>query len=310
MAVATASNLADDMLLRAYAARGDAGAFAELVRRYAGMVYATARRVTGNPAVAEDVSQDCFLRLAQKSAAVTGSVAAWLHRTCVNRSLEIIRAERARKQREAAVVTAPKLSADDAGELIASVDEALATLPDDLRVVLTEHFLCNRSQMELAAMLGVSQSTVSRRIDDGVERVRSKLREQGWAAPIAIPILLHEAARQGAAAPAALSGALTKIGLSGIGAGVVTGKAAAVAKDVVAATLAKVAVVMGLLLSLAAGGLLIRSYFLPPPVRQVIVPSAATTTQASADSDDHDDHDDKDDTDIVPPKSAKPDLKP
>jgi RNA polymerase sigma factor (sigma-70 family) len=306
---AVTSSLADDMLLRAYAARGDAGAFAELVRRYAGMVYATARRVTGNPAVAEDVSQDCFLRLAQKSAAVSGSVAAWLHRTCVNRSLEVIRAERARKQREAAAV---KPAADDAGELIASVDEALTTLPDDLRVILTEHFLCNRTQMELAAMMGVSQSTVSRRIDDGVERVRSKLREDGWAAPIAIPILLHEAARQGATAPAALSGALTKIGLSGIGAGVATGKAAgaAVANDAVAAMLAKIAVVIGLLLSITAGGLLIRSYFLPPPVRQVVVPSAATTTQASAEADDHDDHDDKDDTDVVSPKSAKPNLQP
>jgi RNA polymerase sigma factor (sigma-70 family) len=306
---AVTSSLADDMLLRAYAARGDAGAFAELVRRYAGMVYATARRVTGNPAVAEDVSQDCFLRLAQKSAAVSGSVAAWLHRTCVNRSLEVIRAERARKQREAAAV---KPAADDAGELIASVDEALTTLPDDLRVILTEHFLCNRTQMELAAMMGVSQSTVSRRIDDGVERVRSKLREDGWAAPIAIPILLHEAARQAATAPAALSGALTKIGLSGIGAGVATGKAAgaAVANDAVAAMLAKIAVVIGLLLSITAGGLLIRSYFLPPPFRQVVVPSAATTTQASAEADDHDDHDDKDDTDVVSPKSAKPNLQP
>lgn len=306
---AVTSSLADDMLLRAYAARGDAGAFAELVRRYAGMVYATARRVTGNPAVAEDVSQDCFLRLAQKSAAVSGSVAAWLHRTCVNRSLEVIRAERARKQREAAAV---KPAADDAGELIASVDEALTTLPDDLRVILTEHFLCNRTQMELAAMMGVSQSTVSRRIDDGVERVRSKLRDDGWAAPIAIPILLHEAARQAATAPAALSGALTKIGLSGIGAGVATGKAAgaAVANDAVAAMLAKIAVVIGLLLSITAGGLLIRSYFLPPPVRQVVVPSAATTTQASAEADDHDDHDDKDDIDVVSPTSAKPNLQP
>jgi RNA polymerase sigma-70 factor (ECF subfamily) len=278
------------------------------------MVYATARRVTGNPAVAEDVSQDCFLRLAQKSAAVSGSVAAWLHRTCVNRSLEVIRTERARKQREAAVVAAPKPSTDDAGELIASVDEALATLPDDLRVVLTEYFLCNRSQMELAAMMAVSQSTISRKIDDGVERVRSKLREDGWAAPIAIPLLLHEAARQGATAPAALSGALTKIGLSGIGAGIGTGNAAAaaVAKDAVAAALAKTAILIGLLLSVSAGALLIRSYFLPPPVRQVVVPSAVTT-QASVDADDHDDHDDhddKDDTDVVPPKSAKPNLQP
>jgi hypothetical protein len=38
--------------LRSYAARGDAAAFTELVRRYADLVYATARRVTGSSAAA------------------------------------------------------------------------------------------------------------------------------------------------------------------------------------------------------------------------------------------------------------------
>src|SRR6476660_738395 len=89
----------DSMLLREYASRGDAAAFAELVRRYADMVYATARRVTGSASAAEDVAQDCFLRLAQGSAATRGSLAAWLHRTSLHRSLEIVRAEEARKRR-------------------------------------------------------------------------------------------------------------------------------------------------------------------------------------------------------------------
>src|SRR5437016_5185574 len=78
----------DAALLRQYARGGDAAAFAELVRRYADMVYATARRVTGSDDDALDVSQDCFLRLARGSAAITGSLAAWLHRTSLNRARE------------------------------------------------------------------------------------------------------------------------------------------------------------------------------------------------------------------------------
>src|SRR6188474_374355 len=96
----------DAALLRTYAARGDAAAFAELVRRYADLVYATARRVTGSSAAAEDVAQDCFLALAMHSAKIRGSVAAWLHRTTLNRSLELLRSERARKQREIAAAEA------------------------------------------------------------------------------------------------------------------------------------------------------------------------------------------------------------
>src|SRR5213082_126073 len=95
----------DATLLRSYAADGDAAAFAELVRRYADMVYATARRVTGSATAAEDVAQDCFLRLAQYSATITGSLAAWLHRTSLNRALEVVRSERARKRRESAAIS-------------------------------------------------------------------------------------------------------------------------------------------------------------------------------------------------------------
>src|SRR5688572_16966348 len=153
----------DASLLRTYAARGDAAAFAELVRRYADLVYATARRVTGSSAAAEDVAQDCFLSLATHSAAIRGSVPAWLHRASLNRSLEILRSEQARKQREtaaaaaaaaAAAVTAGEAAspaARESAQIIAHVDEAIATLPDELRVAVTEHFLCGRTQTELAA---------------------------------------------------------------------------------------------------------------------------------------------------------------
>src|SRR5438132_5557112 len=132
----------DAMLLRSYAADGDAAAFAELVRRYADMVYATARRVTGSATAAEDVAQDCFLRLAQYSASITGSLAAWLHRTSLNRSLEVVRSERARRRREGAAISEKSDEHDESRELIARVDEALAALPEELRFVVTEHCLC------------------------------------------------------------------------------------------------------------------------------------------------------------------------
>ena len=48
----------DAMLVREFAETRSESAFAELVRRYADLVYATARRVTGSSAVAEDVAQE------------------------------------------------------------------------------------------------------------------------------------------------------------------------------------------------------------------------------------------------------------
>lgn len=214
--------IADDLLLlRAYATSADARAFAELVKRYADMVYATARRVTGDTSAAEDVAQDCFLKLAQSSATVRDSLGAWLHRTSLNRSLELLRSDRARQLREAQAILRQHHQADDeSAQLILRVDEALAALPDELRVPITEHFLCGRTQTELAAAMGVNQSTIQRRIEKGLQELRLRLHrdersgDEGSKSHASLPSLL--AGFSQTAAPDTLRQGLIKIGLSGV----------------------------------------------------------------------------------------------
>jgi len=77
----------DDSLLQRYAQTRDADAFAELTRRYAGLVYGACLRVTGNHADAEDVAQECFLELAQKASAITVSLPGWLHMLAQRRAI-------------------------------------------------------------------------------------------------------------------------------------------------------------------------------------------------------------------------------
>jgi RNA polymerase sigma-70 factor (ECF subfamily) len=218
----------DVALLHSYAAGGDARAFAELVRRYSGMVYTTARRVTGDSAAAEDVSQDCFLRLAQSSAAIRGSLAAWLHRTSLNRSLQLLRSERARRLREAQAIPPSRDQSEDAPALIRRVDQALDSLPSEARELITEHFLCGKSQTELALAMGLNQSTVQRRIEKGLAELRRRLRDDDdpQLAMAALPLLLKDLGD--ATAPVTCCQALTKIGLSGVG-GAISARAGAFA---------------------------------------------------------------------------------
>ncbi|MFC1737092.1 RNA polymerase sigma factor, partial [Candidatus Hydrogenedentota bacterium] len=90
----------DTALLRRWVDRRDADAFNELANRYAGMVYATCMRVLGNQADAEEVTQDCFLRLAEGDAPVRRSFGGWLHRLATHRCLNRIRSEKRRSLRE------------------------------------------------------------------------------------------------------------------------------------------------------------------------------------------------------------------
>lgn len=88
-------NQTDELLLRRWV-RGDREAFDALYRRYAPRVYGTALRLTGRAEEAEDVLQEVFLQLARHAAGLRRgmALAAWLYRTTMNRSFDLLRKRR------------------------------------------------------------------------------------------------------------------------------------------------------------------------------------------------------------------------
>src|ERR1035437_3539114 len=74
----------DDLtLLREYAARDSEAAFAELVTRRVGFVYAAALRQVRDPHLAEEITQAVFIILAQNAGRISGKtiLAGWLFKT-------------------------------------------------------------------------------------------------------------------------------------------------------------------------------------------------------------------------------------
>ncbi|MEJ7709578.1 MAG: RNA polymerase sigma factor [Pyrinomonadaceae bacterium] len=61
-------------------------AFEEIYKRHHGRVYSLCLRMTGNPAEAEDLTQDSFIQLHRKIGSFRGESAftTWLHRLTVN----------------------------------------------------------------------------------------------------------------------------------------------------------------------------------------------------------------------------------
>jgi len=214
-------NLGDEVLLRRYAARRKPEAFVELARRHTGLVYATCLRITDDRHDAEELAQECFLQLARKAGTVRSSVAGWLHQTATRTALNAVRARGRRRAHEAEAAQAreAQVRPNDPTwlEVEPILDEAVEALPDELREAIILHFLQSLTQAEVAKRLGVHQSTVSRRVADGLKRLHERLQAAGVtmaAVPLADLLVTH-------AAPGGpdLGDALARIAMAGAAGG-------------------------------------------------------------------------------------------
>ncbi len=180
--------LADEDLMT-LVERKDADAFAVLYDRHGGAAYSLAHRIVGDPAVAEDVTQEAFISVWRSGArfdAARGSVRSWTLGIVRNRSIDALRR---------AAGSAPRLDFDDdavlesqvAGELTDSeairretatrVRGVLKQLPSDQSEVIGLAYFGGFTHSEIAEMLSMPLGTVKGRMRLGLEKIRVALAE-------------------------------------------------------------------------------------------------------------------------------------
>lgn len=174
----------DAVLLDQYVKTNDAQAFAQLVRRHAGLVFGVALRITQNKQDAEDIAQTCFVELSRHARTVHSSVAGWLHQIARWRALDTMQKSKTRAENEeVADHISEKNGTENSewGEVKSCVDEALGKISEDVRSLLILHYLEGMDQQKMAEQLHVNQSTISRRLDDGIGELRKELKKMGVA---------------------------------------------------------------------------------------------------------------------------------
>ena len=209
------------VLLKRFMGSGDAEAFAEIIRRHAGVVYGAALRILADVDRASDVAQETFLQLTKDAGSVTGSLPGWLHRVATHKAIDQRRRDASRRHREREYVAGEKRPGEPVEwkEISPYVDVGLRELDLELRDILILHFLEGRTTREIAAAQGTSQATVSRRIGSGVEQLRAKLRRRGIIVAVgALSALLGDNAVQAAPLPL-----LTELGKMAIVGGAAAG---------------------------------------------------------------------------------------
>jgi RNA polymerase sigma-70 factor (ECF subfamily) len=166
----------------------DEAALARLFDLFGGAVHGVARRLLRDDALAEDVTQEVFLRLwrrPERFDPARGTLRAFLLRDAHGRSIDLIRSEESRRAREEQDASRSSAQApgpeQEAWEAVRSekVRAALAALPDLERDSVVLAYFGGLSYREVAQRLGQPEGTTKSRIRAAMQRLRGTLMSQG-----------------------------------------------------------------------------------------------------------------------------------
>lgn len=211
----------DKELLRLYAEQRSEEAFAQLGRRYAGLIYTTCLRELGEQTQAEDAAQAVLLLLSQKAAELSRyeTILGWLYNTsrytCRNLHRQRCRRQTAEENASMRDSAAPAAPRNEVWERIEPhLHDALDRLKPLDRDAVLLRYVQEQSLSEIGVSLGLSENTVRMRVSRALEKIRVHLAKEGVVLSVgALAVLLEEHAVQ--ASPPSVFAAIARIAASG-----------------------------------------------------------------------------------------------
>src|SRR5207248_143823 len=167
------------------AQRGDERAFSLIVRAYEVPVFNYVMRLVGDRALAEDLTQEVFIRVYQglPKFSLRSKFTTWLFQVTKNRVLDELRASERRPRALVALDDIPPLEVVDAPferlEAIDAVWRAVEGLNVDLKMALLLRDGVGLSYIEIADSLEITLATVKWRIYKAREDVQIALAREG-----------------------------------------------------------------------------------------------------------------------------------
>ncbi len=167
---------------------GDDTAFTEIVNKYKKSVHALAWRKIGDFHIAEEITQDTFLKAYQKLSTLKRPqrFASWLYviasRRCLawqrrkrilTKSLEETNSAQIEKETYSQYVANEntRITAETQRDV---VKKLLAKLPESERTIITLHYFSEMSSSEIGAFLGVSANTIRSRLRRAQQRLQKE----------------------------------------------------------------------------------------------------------------------------------------
>ncbi|MBA4179854.1 MAG: RNA polymerase subunit sigma-70 [Anaerolinea sp.] len=185
----------DEALMVAITVSRDESAFAVLYDRYVDLVYSASLRVLADAQLAEDTTQDVFVRLWRRPETFIserGKFLSWLMSVARNRAVDELRARGRRRKREGGPLGEPDEASTplfagecedpprsaELHEAQVLVRRALTGLPVDQQRALELAYFRGMTQQEIAFTLHEPLGTVKTRIRLGMQKLRRALEQQ------------------------------------------------------------------------------------------------------------------------------------
>ena len=167
-----------DLPLVRRAQQGDVAAFEDLYRASVGRIHGLCLRMCGDAALAEELTQEAFVRAWRKLASFRGdsSFTTWLFRLTVNVVLSYRRGRGKRRAREVSgddVLLDEHPAAAAAPGAAVDLERAVAALPQRAREVFVLHDVEGYRHDEIARMAGIAVGTSKAQL----HRARRLIRE-------------------------------------------------------------------------------------------------------------------------------------
>lgn len=169
-----------DMELVQRVAEGDTEAFCRIVERYSEPLYNLTLRIVRDPAQAEDVVQETFIRAYEHLDGFRGasSLSTWLYRIACNRALGECRrrrGERLDERMKSLPGEAETPRYDD--ETVARMRRALDLLAPDERALVALFYEEELSVAEIARIAGLTENNVKVKLHRIRRRIRLHMEE-------------------------------------------------------------------------------------------------------------------------------------
>lgn len=157
----------------------DAAAFEDLYRDNVGRIYALCLRMCGDPAQAEDLTQDVFVRAWKSIDSFRGEsqVSTWLHKLAVNICINWLARGGRRGKRSVFLDDVSVIEEPEQADLEQRMDlqQAIGTLPPGARAVFVLHDVEGYRHEDIARISGVAVGTVKAQLHRARRLLRTRL---------------------------------------------------------------------------------------------------------------------------------------